>query len=292
MSETTTRTTSRTLDVPGAVLAYDVRTPAAPGDLPPLVVMGSPMAASGFGQLVDLIDDRVVVTYDPRGTERSTLAADGEVSVERHADDLHEVVAALGLGPVDVFGSSGGGVVGLSWIERHPEDVRTFVAHEPPITPLLEDAETATAVQADIVETYRREGFGPAMAKFVALVSHVGPLPADYLDRPAPDPAMFGFPTEDDGSRDDLLLGLNLATMPSWAPDGDALRAATTRIVPAVSAAGEGTLAWRGGAALAALLGVEPVTFPGDHGGFMVNEWSPANDPAAFAATLREALAG
>ncbi|MCM3536305.1 hypothetical protein M3693_18980, partial [Cellulosimicrobium funkei] len=38
----------------------------------------------------------------------------------------------------------------------------------------------------DIVETYRREGFGPAMAKFVALVSHVGPLPADYLDRPAP----------------------------------------------------------------------------------------------------------
>ncbi len=117
--------------------------------------------------------------------------------------------------------------------------MRTFVAHEPPITPLLEDAETATAVQADVVETYRREGFGPAMAKFVALVSHVGPLPADYLDRPAPDPAMFGFPTEDDGSRDDLLLGRNLATMPSWAPDGDALRAAATRIVPAVSAQGE-----------------------------------------------------
>ncbi len=159
MSETTTRTTSRTLEMPGTVLAYDVRDPRDDeSDLPPLVVMGSPMAASGFGQLVDLLDDRVVVTYDPRGTERSTLAADGEVSVERHADDLHEVVAALGLGPVDVFGSSGGGVVGLSWIERHPEDVRTFVAHEPPITPLLEDAETATAVQADVVETYRPRG--------------------------------------------------------------------------------------------------------------------------------------
>ncbi|NDO89717.1 alpha/beta fold hydrolase [Cellulosimicrobium composti] len=283
---------THTLDVPGAVLAYDVRTPDAAADVPPLVVVGSPMAASGFEQLAGLIDDRVVVTYDPRGAERSTLDADGEVSVERHADDLHAVVAALGLGPVDVLGSSGGAVAGLSWVERHPGDVRTLVAHEPPVTPVLEDAEVATAVQADIVETYRREGFGPAMAKFVALVSHVGLLPADYLDRPAPDPATFGFPTQDDGSRDDLLLGRNLATMPSWSPDVDALRASGTRVVPAVSAQGEGTLAWRGGAAVAALLGVEPVTFPGDHGGFMVSEWSPHNDPAAFAETLRQVLAG
>ncbi|MTG88060.1 alpha/beta fold hydrolase [Cellulosimicrobium sp. BIT-GX5] len=283
---------THTLDVPGAVLAYDVRTPDAAADVPPLVVVGSPMAASGFEQLAGLIDDRVVVTYDPRGAERSTLDPDGEVSVERHADDLHAVVAALGLGPVDVLGSSGGAVAGLSWVERHPGDVRTLVAHEPPVTPILEDAEVATAVQADIVETYRREGFGPAMAKFVALVSHVGLLPADYLDRPAPDPATFGFPTQDDGSRDDLLLGRNLATMPSWSPDVDALRASGTRVVPAVSAQGEGTLAWRGGAAVAALLGVEPVTFPGDHGGFMVSEWSPHNDPAAFAETLRQVLAG
>jgi len=281
-----------TLDAPGAVVTYDVWTPQAPSDLPPLVAMGSPMAASGFEQLVGLLDDRVVVTYDPRGTERSTLAPDGEVSVDLHADDLHRVVAELGIGPVDVFGSSGGGVVGLSWVARYPGEVRTFVSHEPPITPLLEDADVSTAVQADIVETYRREGFGPAMAKFVALVSHVGPLPADYLDRPAPDPAMFGMPTEDDGSRDDLLLGRNLATMPSWSPDAAALRASGTRVVPVVSAEGEGTLAWRGGAALAALLGVEAVTFPGDHGGFMVNEWSPDNDPAAFAAALREVLAG
>ena len=36
--------------------------------------------------------------------------------------------------------------------------------------------------------------------------------------------------------------------------------------------------------------GVEPVIFPGDHGGFAANEWSPDNDPAAFAAKLREVL--
>jgi CheY-like chemotaxis protein len=62
---------------------------------------------------------------------------------------------------VDVFGSSGGGVVGLTWIERHPEDVRTFVAHEPPITPLLEDAETAAARARDLTQqllTFARGG--------------------------------------------------------------------------------------------------------------------------------------
>ena len=55
------------------------------------------------------------------------------------------------------------------------------------------------------------------------------------------------------------------------------------RIVPGIGALGEGTMARRGGEALAALLGVEPVVFPGGHGGFAVSEWSPGNDPAAFA---------
>jgi hypothetical protein len=32
------------------------------------------------------------------------------------------------------------------------------------------------------------------------------------------------------------------------------------------------------------------VVFPGDHGGFAANQWSPNNDPAAFAGRLREVL--
>ena len=114
-------------------------------------------------------------------------------------------------------------------------------------------------------------------------------LPGDYLDRPAPDPAQFGLPTEDDGSRDDLLLSANLA-MPAFEPDAEALRASSVRIVPAIGALGAGGLARRGGEAVARLLGVEPVIFPGDHGGFAANEWSPDNDPAAFAAKLRGVL--
>ena len=62
------------------------------------------------------------------------------------------------------------------------------------------------------------------------------------------------------------------------------------RIVPAIGAEGEGTLTRRGGEALARELGVEPVVFPGDHGGFTVSPMGPHNDPAAFATRLREVL--
>jgi pimeloyl-ACP methyl ester carboxylesterase len=282
-------TRTYTLEVPGAVLTYDLHRPDRPSDHPPLFIFGSPMGASGFEQLVAHFDDRIVITYDPRMMERSHLTEGGEVTTEIHGDDLHRVTEAVGLGPVDAFGSSGGASAALPWVVAHPDELRTVVAHEPPLAVLLEDAEMILKVNADISDTYRQQGFGPAMAKFFLLVSQTGPLPADYLDQPDPDPANFGLPVEDDGSRDDALLGYNMA-MPPYTPDVAALRASGVRIVPAIGAEGEGSLARRGGEALAGLLGTAPVVFPGDHGGFAVSEWTPDNDPAAFAAKLREVL--
>ena len=270
--------TTHALDVPGATLVYDVRQPDTPSDKRPLFVFGSPMGASGFEQLVGHFTDRTVITYDPRGMERSVRDPGSEVTVEVHAEDYHRVVEAAQVGTVDAFGSSGGGMCGLHWVVAHPEDVHTFVSHEPPVVTLLEDSQMVIKANADIVDTYQREGFGPAMAKFIQLVMYHGLLPDDYLDRPAPDPALFGFTTEDDGSRDDLLLSGNLAMAP-FEPDATALRASSVRIVPAIGALGEGGLARRGGEAVARLLGIEPVIFPGDHGGFAANEWTPAPPP-------------
>jgi pimeloyl-ACP methyl ester carboxylesterase len=281
--------TTHTMDVPSATLTYDVRQPDTPSEKHPLFIFGSPMGASGFDQLVGHFTDRVVITYDPRGMDRSSREHGSDITVEVHAEDYHRVVEAVGLGSVDAFGSSGGAMCGLHWIVAHPEDVQTFVAHEPPVLTLLEDGQIATKINADIVDTYQRNGFGPAMAKFIQLVMHQGLLTEDYLDQPAPDPAQFGLPTEDDGTRDDLLLSGNLA-MPPFEPDENALRASSVRLVPAIGALGEGGLARRGGQAVARMLGVEPVIFPGDHGGFAANEWSAGNDPAAFARRLREVL--
>ena len=285
-----TTTTTHQLAVPGAVVTYDVHEPATPGPHRPIMVFGSPMGASGFDQLVPHLDDRTVITYDPRMTERSRLEEGGEVTFEAHGDDVHRVVEATGLGRVDVFASSGGAVVALAWILAHHDEIGTAVLHEPPLSALLEDRDVLARINKDIVDTYDRLGQGPAMARFIQLVMHDGVLTEEFLDQPAPPPEQFGFSSEDDGSRDDALLGYNMRIAP-YVPDVEALGASGVRIVPAVGATSGSGMPRRGGEALAALLGVEAVEFPGDHGGFVANDWSPANDPEAFAAKLREVLA-
>ena len=194
-------------------------------------------------------------------------------------------------GAVDLFATSGGAINALALIARHPEQVRTLVAHEPPAAALVPDREYALAATRDIQQTYQSHGMGPAMAKFIALVSHQGLLTADYLAQPAPDPAMFGLPAEDDGSRDDVLVGQNIVSCTHFEPDEEALRAASTRVLVAVGAESDGELAHRGGEAVAERLGTTTVTFPGGHGGFLGGEYGQTGEPDAFAARLREVLA-
>ena len=174
---------------------------------------------------------------------------------------------------MDIFGSSGGAVNGLALVAGHPEQVHTLVAHEPPSAQVLPDREPVMAACEGIHETYQREGFGPAMAKFIALVSYPGPIPAGFADQPGPDPASFGLPTEDDGSRDDPLVGLNMLSTPGYQHDFDALRAAPTRIVIGVGAQSAAMMAGRAGIAVAERLGTVPVTFPGGHDGFVGGEY-------------------
>ena len=279
------------LEAPGAVLHYDIRRHAA-GTEPVLLLIGSPMAAGGFVTLAGHFDDRTVVTYDPRGAERSLRTDDADESTpEEHADDLHRVIAALGGGPVDLFATSGGAVNALVLVAQHPEDVRTLVAHEPPAVQELPDREELLATCAAIRETYYRDGFGPAMAKFIAVAGHDGPLPAGYADQPGPDPAQFGLPAEDDGSRDNPLVGQNMITCTHHRHDFDALRAAPTRIVVAVGAESADQMPARAARAVAERLGTDPVTFPGDHAGFLGGEYGQTGEPDAFAATLRSVLA-
>jgi pimeloyl-ACP methyl ester carboxylesterase len=287
-----TQPETHTLDAPGAVLHYDVRSNDA-STQPVLLLIGSPMGAEGFVTQAGHFTDRTVVTYDPRGAGRSKRT-DGasETTVEEHADDLHRLIDALGAGPVDIFASSGGAVNALALAARHPEQVRVLVAHEPPAACELPDREAVLAACEGIKETYLRQGSGPAMAKFIALVSYEGPIPAGFADQPGPDPATFGLPTVDDGSRDDALLCLNMPSCPGHRHDFDALRAASTRIVMAIGAQSSNALAGRAGIAMAERLGTEPVTFPGGHDGFLGGEYGGMGEPGPFATTLRKVLTG
>ncbi|MFC4531546.1 alpha/beta fold hydrolase [Sphaerisporangium dianthi] len=280
------------LETPEVDLAYDVHGPLPTADgRPPLVMIGQPMDASGFGALASHFTDRTVVTYDPRGLGRSTRK-DGRVDHAPgvQAGDVHALIEALGAGPVEMFASSGGAVTALALVAAYPDDVTTLVAHEPPLIPVISDAQAAERARAGVRDAYEDKGRGAGMAAFIAMTSWQGEYTDDYFAQPAPDPAAFGMPAEDDGSRDDPLLSDRSWAVSSYRPDVDALTSAPTRVVIAVGEETGDTFTGRTSVATAELLGQEATVFPSHHGGFLGGEHGYAGQPEAFARKLREVL--
>ncbi|MDQ4118334.1 MAG: alpha/beta hydrolase [Actinomycetota bacterium] len=289
----TTRTvTTHTLSLPEVDLVYDVHGPLPTADgRPPLLAIGQPMDASGFRALAARLDDRTVVAYDPRGLGRS-VRHDGRTDndPQTQAADVHALIASLDAGPVDLFASSGGGVTALALVAVHPADVRTLVAHEPPVIPAMPDAEAVERARAGYRDVYLERGWGAGMAAFMAMSTWEGEFTDEYFARPVPDPATFGMPADDDGSRDDPLLSDRSVAVVRYRPDVQALAAAPTRIVVGVGRESATVFTGRAAIATAALLGVDPVEFPSHHGGFLDGEFGWSGEPDAFARRLREVL--
>jgi len=246
------------LNVPGATLYYEVR-----GSGPVLLMMpGGPADAGAFRKIAEpLASHYTVVTYDPRGLSHSTL--DGPLQDERI---------------VEIF--AGGAVIGLELAARHPEQVRTLIAHEPPAPALLADPARERATMAEIVQTFRTAGIGPAMQKFMVQTRIRGGPPPPPPGEPTPEmrEAMAQFQRNME-----FWLGRYFLAIAAYEPDFDALKAGPSRIVPAVGDASRGELAHDGGLRLAARLGTEAVVFPGAHGGF-------ESHAPEFAVRLREVL--
>lgn len=283
---------THTLETPEVDLTYDVRGPLPPTDGHPVLLMaGHPMEAGGFAALAGHLDDRTVITYDPRGVGRSERK-DGreDRTPSMHAADLHALITHLGAGPVDVFASSGGAVNALELVATHPDDVRILVAHEPPVLAELPDAEWAVAAERAFMGAYQLRGSSWGMAGFMAFTSWQGEFTPDYVEQPLPDPAAFGMPVDDDGSRDDPLLSGTGAAITAYRPDYAALRAASTRVVMAAGVESRDTVTGRTAASVAAGLGEMLVMFPSHHGGFLGGELGWSGEPEAFAVRLHEVL--
>jgi pimeloyl-ACP methyl ester carboxylesterase len=231
------------------------------------------------------------VTYDPRGLGRSVRKDGREDHVPVvQAGDLHAVIRALGVGPVEVFGSSGGAVAALALVTAYPDDVSTLVAHEPPLVGVLPDAEAAERAGKAFRDAYQAGGFGAGMAAFITMTAWKGEFTDDYFAQPPADPAQFGMPTEDDGRRDDPLMSDRSLAVTAYNLDVDALRAAPTRIVIGVGEESIDVMTGRAALATAAALGQEATVFPSHHGGFLGGEFGYAGQPEAFAKKLREVL--
>src|SRR6478672_10724348 len=240
-------TRTLTLQSAEADIVYDLRGPLPAADArPPLVMIGQPMTAAGFSTLVSYFPERTVVTYDPRGLGRSNRQ-DGRVdnSPTIQAGDVHAVIEELGAGPVQMFASSGGAVTALALVAAYPNDVTVLVAHEPPLIPVLPDSSAAERARAAVRDAYEANGSNAGMAAFIAMTSWRGEFTDEYFAQPAPDPAAFGMPSDDDGSRGDPLLSDRSWAISSYRPDVDALLAAPTRVVIAVGEESAGTFTGR-----------------------------------------------
>ncbi|MEO6021286.1 MAG: alpha/beta hydrolase [Knoellia sp.] len=285
---------TQTLELPDVDLVHDVRGPLPTQDgRPPLLMIGQPMCADGFAALAAELPDRTVITYDPRGLGRSTTRRDGRdnQTPEDQAADLHALVSHLGAGPVDVFASSGGAVAALMWASTHPADLATVVAHEPPAVWALPDAANAARAFDQARKIYSDRGFGAGMASFIVLSSWPGEITDEFFAQPAPDPAMFGLPTEDDGSRDDPLLAPRSESVTTTRPDLEALRNGSPRIVCGVGDETGDTITSRATRSVAQALGLGVTMFPGGHGGFASPDSPWPGKSVEFGARLSQVLA-
>jgi len=189
-----------------------------------------------------------------------------------------------------MFASSGGAVTALALVAAYPDDVSTLVAHEPPLIPVLPDAAAAERARASFRDAYQARGWGAGMAAFIAMTSWRGEFTDEYFAQAAPDPAHFGLPAEDDGSRDNPLLSDRSWAISSYRPDLDAVAAAPARVVIAVGEESLDTFTGRSAVATAGRLGQQATVFPSHHGGFLGGESGYAGQPEAFAHKLREVL--
>lgn len=269
------------LKVPGASLYYEVR-----GSGPVLLFMpGGPADAGGFRNIAGHLDsDYTVVTYDPRGLSHSQLEGplDDSQIVQIFANDVHRLLAAVTKEKATVFAASGGATISLELAARHPEQLTTLVAYEIPSPAVLPDPERRRAEMADIVETYRSDGLGPTMQKFMAHTGIRGGGPPPPQGEPTPEQkeAMANMMRNMD-----FWFRHYFQAVADYEPDFEALKKSPVRIVSGVGNDSRGELAHEGGVGLAKRLGSEPVVFPGAHGGF-------DSHAAEFAKKLKEVLEG
>ncbi|WP_410646750.1 alpha/beta fold hydrolase [Amycolatopsis sp. cmx-4-54] len=252
------------LDVSGARLHHTVT-----GSGPALLCIPGGAADSGmFAPIAGLLAQHyTVITYDPRGISRSTLDDPGEQQrIEAHADDALRLLDSVSEEPAAIFASSGGCMQAFELVARRPGRVKTLVAHEPPLTSLLD--EQPDIDPDELLRIHREHGIEAAMAKFMAdagFEAGEGDLPPEMRRN-------FEF----------FIVHL-MAMIGNYTPDYAALKASGTRIVVGVGKESAGQPAHEAAVLAAGRLGLDPTYFPGDHGGF-------AAEAAAFAPLIREIL--
>jgi pimeloyl-ACP methyl ester carboxylesterase len=264
--------------VPGARIWFKVR---GKGE-PLLVLQGGGGTADASDGIADVLDgEYTIISLDRRGLRRSPLADPTQpFGIEQHAEDALRLLDKLGVHKVHVFGSSFGAQIGLELLLKQPERVKLLVAHEPPATQLLAEDGRARlrALRDEVLALALREGPRAALRRSLVAMG----IDRDDREDDCEPPVSSREQSRDTG----FLLTREVRAMDAHQPDTVALSRHARRITPAFGVASRAFYPAECALALAALLGREPVAFPGSHNGYVLR---PRAFGARLAVVLREA---
>lgn len=265
-----------TLRVPGASIFY-----RSCGRGPPVLILaGGDADADATDPLRDaLAEQHRVITMDRRGLSRSRIDPGATApTIATHAQDAHQLLAALTEEPAYVFGTSIGGLIGLELIAQHPEQVKMLVVHEAPTAELLPEAEreALAAAQQAMLRAFRTQGVEAAMKRSAELAG---------LDPEDREPDLPPPPKRPEPERNmTFLLASDVPQVIAYRLDIPDLDVQAHKITPAAGASTRRTLLHRCAVALAETLERPLVEFPGGHTGWLLR-------PKAFAARLIQTFA-
>lgn len=270
------------------------------GDGPALVLI--PGGGGDAGVYEDaaalLAEDHTVITYDRRGNSRSPLPSpDAPIDVATQADDVIALLDHLGLRRAAVFGNSGGAIIALELLARHPGRVTCVVAHEPPLVSILEPGSPERRALEDIHRLSVRHGPLRAFAAFGAVTMSDPPR----IFRSSLGQSLLAFGSwlalrgggawraitgGEPGTMSrmlcnaDLLIRRELPAFCDYVADVERLRTSRVPWATATGAESDGRPYHRPAHVLAGRVGVECARFPGGHTVY-------TQDPPGFAERLR-----
>jgi pimeloyl-ACP methyl ester carboxylesterase len=269
---------AHSLALPGSDIYYEL---IGTGPVLLLIPGGNGDAGPYQGLASALATDFTVLAYDRRGFSRSVVTGvvDDDTRLTRDTEDASRLADLVSDEPVFVFGSSSGAIVALELLLGHPEQLKTVVAHEPPLMSLLPDAARWHTFFTVVHETAARSGATAAMAQFAAEIGLGLPqlppletLPPHIIDM-----------LKRMEQNNEFFLEHELRQYPRVNLDLGRVKELRTHLVLAGGSESRQYPPYRPNLALSDELDLPIVDFPGNHVGYVTH-------PVEFGAQLRQLL--
>jgi pimeloyl-ACP methyl ester carboxylesterase len=243
---------------------------------PVLLIPGTPGDGGQFDRLAqELSGQHLVITYDRRGTSRSVRPVDWNLtSVGEQADDAAGVLAAVGVGPAVVFGTSNGAAIGLELALRHPRRVAAAMLHEMPLLSVLADPDPVASAMGSVIGAAMQRGGPPAgleaFLRFAFGDEIVDGWPPEFRDRLL--------------ANAEMVFSIELPAFQSYRPDPQLIAACAVPVSVVVGEQQQAPFFREAAQWLAGHLGSEVGGSPGAHGPQFSSPEELATTISAFAA--------